>query len=224
MSCRYRSPRGNPGVVRFLPLFFPGGEEDEGPMMAEAVRGRRIVYSEERGLSVRVSVLLPGFQSQRRPPGPVPLFVVVSVMEFFPPIHRLDLGRSPRLGSELRLSGRGGGMQERRRGIRPPPGSAAEGSAFFRGFRASGALGFSSWPDAGHNPQVRSGPLAFAAQAALSPAARADSGPRPLRWGDGGDAGEQVGGSGPLPGSVPVGLAPVRGLRCSRPLLAAVTP
>ncbi|KAJ1087324.1 hypothetical protein NDU88_000504 [Pleurodeles waltl] len=153
-------------------------------------------------------------------------------MELFPPIHRRDLGRSPRPGPGLRLSGRGGGMQERRRGIRPPPpGSAAAGSAFFRGFRASGALSFSSWPDAGRKPSGPLGPsYARGPGRSLPRRECADSGPRPLRWGDGGDAGEQVGGSGPeaasapLPGSVPVGLAPVRGLRCSRPLLAAATP
>ncbi|KAJ1197732.1 hypothetical protein NDU88_001586 [Pleurodeles waltl] len=133
MSRRYQSPRGNPGVVRFLPLFFPGGEEDEGPMMAEAVRGRRIVYSEERGLSV--SVLLPGFQSQRGPPGPVPLFVVVSVVEFCPPIHRLDLGRSPRFGSGFRLSGGGRGDAGEKTGdtTPSPPRICCSGFCFFPG-------------------------------------------------------------------------------------------
>ncbi|KAJ1203663.1 hypothetical protein NDU88_007447 [Pleurodeles waltl] len=152
-------------------------------------------------------------------------------MELFPPIHRLDLGRSPRPGSGLRLSGRGGGDAGEKTGdTTPPPGSAAAGSAFFRGFAPPALSAFLRGRTRAANPQVRSGPLAIAAWAALSPAARADSGPRPLRWGDGGDAGEQVGGSGPeaapapLPGSVPAGLAPVRGLRCSQPLLAAATP
>ncbi|KAJ1215200.1 hypothetical protein NDU88_002809 [Pleurodeles waltl] len=152
-------------------------------------------------------------------------------MELFPPIHRCDLGRSPRPGLGPRLSGRGGGMQERRRGIRPPPQDLLQRvPLFYWAFVPPPLLAFLRGRTRVANPQVRLGHLAPAARAALSPAACADSGPRPLRWGDGGEAGEQVGGSGPeaalapLPGSVPVGLAPVRGLRCSRPLLAAVTP
>ncbi|KAJ1150985.1 hypothetical protein NDU88_003772 [Pleurodeles waltl] len=187
MSCRYKSPRGNPGVVRFLPLFFPGGEGDEGPMMAEAVRGRRIVYSEERVFfPAEYQCPSPGFSHNGDPPGPILLFVVVSVMELLPPIHRRDLGRSPRPGPGPRLSGRGGGMQERRRGIRPAPGSVAAGSAFFGAFAPPALSAFLRGRPRVANPQVHLGPLALAARAALCPAARADSGPRPLRWGDGG--------------------------------------
>ncbi|KAJ1122843.1 hypothetical protein NDU88_001316 [Pleurodeles waltl] len=146
-------------------------------------------------------------------------------MELFPPIHRRDLGRSPCLGPGPRLPGREGGMQERRRGTRPPPGSAAAGSALFLGFRASGALGFSSWLAADRKPSGPLGPSCARGPGRSLPRCVARFwAPSPTlgRWGE---AGEQVGGSGPeavpapLPRSVPVGPALVRGLRCSRPRL-----
>ncbi|KAJ1186145.1 hypothetical protein NDU88_002928 [Pleurodeles waltl] len=149
-------------------------------------------------------------------------------MELFPPIHRRDLGRSPRPGPGPRLSGRGGGDAGEKTGDTPtPPEELLQRVPLFSGAFAPPALSaFLRGRTRVANPQVRSGPLALAARAVLSPAACADSGPRPLRWGDGGRrrrAGERQwarGGLGPSPRVCPGGSRP----RPRPPMFPAATP
>ncbi|KAJ1090453.1 hypothetical protein NDU88_003585 [Pleurodeles waltl] len=193
--------------------------------------GRRIVYPEE-GQPLRQGASAPPLVSvtMGTPPGPIPLPVVASVMDHFPPIHSRDPGRSPRPSPGPRPPHWKGGMQERRRGTRPPPPIRSSG------FRSLSGL-----------PRPRRSRFFFAAgrrrQTFRSARALLRSRPVPLSaWpcgsvlgpvphvGEVGEAGEQAGGSGPetapasRPGSVPVGPALVRGLRRSRPFLAAATP